>query len=771
MSYYKTMYANSRPSGLVIVTTGVSPGVPDESAVFPTTSSEGTGTKLWVPDEENVTSEANVILEWGSKKESEYFKEEDDDKTIEWVDTEEEEETKDDDDDKSNDLELKDDEETDDKFIHGDEHVLEDDEETDDEFVHGDEQVNYNENEEMTNAEVEAFGNDDEEISDAAKVDAEKNEEVNDDANKAVLPPTSSSLSVSLGFGDQFLKLLYDTSLIGTVKDTTDAEINSLLNMMTLNNINRYVVSTSWIQRIDLSTQNSILTSTVQMTYLFFQTIRRATVKWFKKDCIGSVTTWDDLVRKFVQKFFQISDHNEEIVENDDPDDITNIFKIEGNLFDFETPLCKAFNDFNYLLKIYKDFFTFDTQGTRTYEEYKLNNPMTMDLEEPWLDNGCHINYVIIYVNHVTVRMARDPYLKINNIFNRNYDTSNTQDNQRHEERRDDPTLEPLVCKIKRFKVMKYSFNADEEYIAIKESEYLNHLKDNLDAYRELLRTIRRILGFGIRHIDPCTVVCLIVFLHKEIRHISAKSSQEKYAFTIPNTTYSPSDIRRIHEDNYSEIRRYYYFGNVYYVDHKLCAHSKGYTPIRRIGLAQYGVSRLFQRFYRDTLQKNYSVKPAPEPSKIQTPTIDLEPKTEKSALKIHKIKKEQSEKQKMLKYTIKSINKATLKKYDQKSALYQIHDDDEDEDVDLSTGPNQGPVYNLLKGTCTSSIKLEYNMEEFSKALTDRLDWNNPKRDCCPFDLTKPLPLKGHLCLLTVATEYFFNNDLEFLKSSNPKK
>ncbi|GJX48544.1 retrovirus-related pol polyprotein from transposon TNT 1-94 [Tanacetum coccineum] len=62
-----------------------------------------------------------------------------------------------------------------------------------------------------------------------------------------------------------------------------------------------------------------------------------------------------------------------------------------------------------------------------------------------------------------------------------------------------------------------------------------------------------------------------------------------KRVLTIPNTTYPPSAIRCIHEDNYSEIRRYLYFGNVYYSDLKLCAHSKGYTSIRRIGLTQYG--------------------------------------------------------------------------------------------------------------------------------------------------------------------------------------
>ncbi|GKC17757.1 hypothetical protein Tco_1014539 [Tanacetum coccineum] len=53
------------------------------------------------------------------------------------------------------------------------------------------------------------------------------------------------------------------------------------------------------------------------------------------------------------------------------------------------------------------------------------------------------------------------------------------------------------------------------------------------------------------------------------------------------------------------------------------------------------------------------------------------------------------------------------------------------------------GFVYNLLKGTCQSSIELEYNMEECYKALSDQLDCNNPERDSYPFDLSKPLLLK----------------------------
>ncbi|GJU17547.1 hypothetical protein Tco_1145513 [Tanacetum coccineum] len=81
------------------------------------------------------------------------------------------------------------------------------------------------------------------------------------------------------------------------------------------------------------------------------------------------------------------------------------------------------------------------------------------------------------------------------------------------------------------------------------------------------------------------------------------------------------------------------------------------------------------------------------------------------------------------------------------------------------------GPAYNLLKGMCSSSIELEYHFQECFNALTEKLDWNNPEGDHYLFDLSKPLPLQGHPGYLTVATDYFFNNDLEYLKSSNPER
>ncbi|GJS59232.1 hypothetical protein Tco_0654016 [Tanacetum coccineum] len=67
-------------------------------------------------------------------------------------------------------------------------------------------------------------------------------------------------------------------------------------------------------------------------------------------------------------------------------------------------------------------------------------------------------------------------------------------------------------------------------------------------------------------------------------------------------------------------------------------------------------------------------------------------------------------------------------------------------------------PAYNLLKCTSSSSIKLEYHFQDYFNALTDRLDWNNPKGDCYPFDLSKPLPLQGHPGHLTIPADYFFN-------------
>ncbi|GJT69168.1 hypothetical protein Tco_1028454 [Tanacetum coccineum] len=70
------------------------------------------------------------------------------------------------------------------------------------------------------------------------------------------------------------------------------------------------------------------------------------------------------------------------------------IFKIETDVFDYETPLCLAFNEFNYLLKVDPDLLTKDIIGFKTYEDYKddwiyeWNENVPWVYDKPWLDNG-----------------------------------------------------------------------------------------------------------------------------------------------------------------------------------------------------------------------------------------------------------------------------------------------------------------------------------------------------------------------------------------------
>ncbi|GJU29916.1 hypothetical protein Tco_1173505 [Tanacetum coccineum] len=82
-----------------------------------------------------------------------------------------------------------------------------------------------------------------------------------------------------------------------------------------------------------------------------------------------------------------------------------------------------------------------------------------------------------------------------------------------------------------------------------------------------------------------------------------------------------------------------------------------------------------------------------------------------------------------------------------------------------------EGPAFKLLEGTCRNSIEPEYNLEHYYLALSDQLDWANPEGDRCPYDLSKPLLMQGPLGHLTIHVDYFFNNDLEYLKTRNKER
>nr|GFA23987.1 hypothetical protein [Tanacetum cinerariifolium] len=194
--------------------TGTKPRVLDESIVVFATSNEETGIKPGVPDEEQDITEEKVILVWGDEQDIEYFNDDNDD-----VD--------------------KNDKDGDADDEGGD--YINDTQDTDDEDVKtkSDEDdiykykisVHKDEEEEMLNDEVNDFNKGDEKVSNVAKADAEKTSKVKDDAKKTELPPSSSSLSVSSGFGDQFIKLSFDSSLVSKFSKQNVYSTNAILGV------------------------------------------------------------------------------------------------------------------------------------------------------------------------------------------------------------------------------------------------------------------------------------------------------------------------------------------------------------------------------------------------------------------------------------------------------------------------------------------------------------------------------------------------------------
>ncbi|GJS81935.1 hypothetical protein Tco_0748476 [Tanacetum coccineum] len=96
------------------------------------------------------------------------------------------------------------------------------------------------------------------------------------------------------------------------------------------------------------------------------------------------------------------------------------------------------------------------------------------------------------------------------------------------------------------------------------------------------------------------------------------------------------------------------------------------------------------------------------------------------------------------------------------------IHKSRENPISNLTQETLLGPAFKLLKGTRTNFAELEYDFKECYKALSEKLDWNNPKDSDYPFDLTKPLPLIMNGNRQMVSVDYFFNNDLKYLQGES---
>nr|GEV61250.1 reverse transcriptase domain-containing protein [Tanacetum cinerariifolium] len=88
----------------------------------------------------------------------------------------------------------------------------------------------------------------------------------------------------------------------------------------------------------------------------------------------GAKKPWGILLLKLGDNEVELSDKessypNDENLINEN--EVAKIFRIETNIFDFETLTCRAFKEFNYLLKIDPDVHNNDIVGFKTYEDYK----------------------------------------------------------------------------------------------------------------------------------------------------------------------------------------------------------------------------------------------------------------------------------------------------------------------------------------------------------------------------------------------------------------
>ncbi|GJV56034.1 hypothetical protein Tco_1457039 [Tanacetum coccineum] len=314
-----------------------------------------------------------------------------------------------------------------------------------------------------------------------------------------------------------------------------------------------------------------------------------------------SITCWVDLTAKFFRKYYppsRIEGNNTPLIKWDpanprfegwlatkfvfdnessdleeyksDKEETAKIFKIETDVFEYETPLCLAFNEFNYLLKVDPDLLTKDIMGFKTYEDYKDDWIYEWNKDIPWVDEkpwteagvwtkpkpvkhtckpfnykiGCsewptcswredgycnggnlpgayHIGNSLHYQDLEWYEALEDSELKdealrnkaimeglisddescndcwkrwkSHEIYYHNYDKGEYE-NETHEEGHElcsIKTREVPVCQIKRYKMIKYSFNDEEEYVAVKEDEYDDLTitsEEACRAYQEIFR-------------------------------------------------------------------------------------------------------------------------------------------------------------------------------------------------------------------------------------------------------------------------------------------
>ncbi|GJZ86965.1 hypothetical protein Tco_0658575 [Tanacetum coccineum] len=192
---------------------------------------------------------------------------------------------------------------------------------------------------------------------------------------------------------------------------------------------------------------------------------------------------------------------------SDDEDENAEVFRIDTNIFDYEIPLCSAFNEFNYLLKLdlnllTKDIIGWMDDGYRNRGNlpgtYIIGNQLHYQdlewyeaLEDSKLKDEALRNKAIMegFIKEDDDE-SRYEQKRRWNIYT-NYDDACEINHENNESEELCEVHELLVCNIRKYMMIKYLFNNDEEYVAVKEDEYDDLTitrKEECRAYQEIFR-------------------------------------------------------------------------------------------------------------------------------------------------------------------------------------------------------------------------------------------------------------------------------------------
>ncbi|GJR30673.1 hypothetical protein Tco_1106905 [Tanacetum coccineum] len=524
----------------------------------------------------------------------------------------------------------------------------------------------------------------DKEILDTTKADVEKTEELKDDNKKARLPLTSSSLSMSFGFGNRFLAHYSDISLTETLKDTTDVEINSLLDI-------KIQYEVSQIQ------SPSILT--VPVSVILELSILLP---------IPETTTTTSLV---------IST-------------ITPVLQQQSTLI--PTP------------PITTEAPTFTTvvpeTPTITTAAFNAVQLRVADLEKDVtelkkVDHSAEIRATIrsqvpVMVNEYLGSSLGDVLHKV--LQKHTVDLIQQQSQKQSIDLEQEPTKSTLeILKVKKEqedkqKMTKYTIKSTNKAAL---NEY--------DLKHALFQSMNDFKSFNKHPANQALYHALMEAL------IADEEAMDK------GVADSFKQQKRPHGDEDEDPST---------------------------GLNQGKKTKRTRTKESESSKKTYITK---ETSRGNAPTKDHTAAEEM----VHNVEQPQyASKPKTDKTSNWFIQPPRPPTPDTKWNTVQVVDDSPEEPwFNNRLSAKKDPLtFDALMDTPIDFSKFAMNrlkidkltkahlVEPCFKELTNKLDWNNPEGYRCPFDLTKHLPLTGRSGRLNVAAEYFFNSDLEFLKSSD---